>query len=133
MTDFLILVRLATHHIVPFRAAIPRNFQVAGLIDPTVPHWQSRQQGIKDMPRLGDPDADLLDRVLWELGYLCCIYQSQNYISLGSPASWYATLAGTRSIRHMHDDEVEEDFVVVSPSRPPFAAESPSLHDPKKP
>lgn len=50
------------------------------------------------MPRLGDPDADLLDRVLWELGYLCCIYQSQNYISLGSPASWYATLAGVNFV-----------------------------------
>uniref|UniRef100_A0A0E0EID7 Uncharacterized protein n=1 Tax=Oryza meridionalis TaxID=40149 RepID=A0A0E0EID7_9ORYZ len=36
----------------------------------------------KDMPRLGDPDADLIRRVLWEIGYIYCIYINRDKTSL---------------------------------------------------
>uniref|UniRef100_A0A0E0EID5 Uncharacterized protein n=1 Tax=Oryza meridionalis TaxID=40149 RepID=A0A0E0EID5_9ORYZ len=53
----------------------------------------------KDMPRLGDPDADLIRRVLWEIGYIYCIYINRDKTSLflcsqSSRTLWLATLGG---------------------------------------
>uniref|UniRef100_A0A0E0MIT8 Uncharacterized protein n=1 Tax=Oryza punctata TaxID=4537 RepID=A0A0E0MIT8_ORYPU len=38
----------------------------------------------KDMSRSGDPDADIIARVLWEIGYLGCICLNQNKSSLSA-------------------------------------------------
>ncbi|BAT03982.1 Os08g0165601 [Oryza sativa Japonica Group] len=51
------------------------------------------------MPRLGDPDADLIRRVLWEIGYIYCIYINRDKTSLflcsqSSRTLWLATLGG---------------------------------------
>lgn len=42
----------------------------------------------KDMPRLGDPDADPVQRVLCEIGYVCCIHY------IGVTSNWYDLLGG---------------------------------------
>uniref|UniRef100_A0A0D3GTS8 Uncharacterized protein n=1 Tax=Oryza barthii TaxID=65489 RepID=A0A0D3GTS8_9ORYZ len=34
---------------------------------------------IKDMPRRGNPDADLVLRVVWEIGYLCASHRLSHH------------------------------------------------------
>uniref|UniRef100_A0A0D9XW59 Uncharacterized protein n=1 Tax=Leersia perrieri TaxID=77586 RepID=A0A0D9XW59_9ORYZ len=50
---------------------------------------------IKDMPRLGDPDADLVSRVMSEIGYLYCVFLNRNRASsISLNEAWHCTLSG---------------------------------------